>query len=81
MSIEPTIQQIIDVTGGKESRDGESVVVGYGPLGYYRLTPSTIIRDGQELPAVRIDGRLSRQDGAKSAELREKLRANGIEVR
>src|SRR5690606_21292393 len=32
MSTEPTIQQIIDVTGGKESRDGESVVVGYGPL-------------------------------------------------
>lgn len=77
----PTLQQIIDATDGKLSRDGETVVVSYGSLGYLRLSPSMIIRDGIELPAVQIDGRLSARNGGLQGELRAKIRAADLEIR
>ena len=79
--ITPSIEQIIDATGGKESRDGTSVVVGYGPLGYIRVTPDYAIVDGQERPAARVEGKLSRRNGAAHAELRAALEAAGIRPR
>jgi len=75
------IARIIDITGGKASRDGGTVVVGYCSNGYLRLRPCTVTLDGVELPAVEIMGRLARQNGARQAELRGKLRAAGIEIR
>lgn len=77
----PTLDRIADATGGTIARDGQSVVVGYGPLGYLRLTPAYVIIDGTERQAARIDGRLSRRDGSHQAELRATLRAAGIEIR
>lgn len=77
----PTIEQIIEATDGKLARDERSVIVGYGSLGYLRLFPDSVIFGGQELPAVRIEGRLARRDGALQSELRAKLRAAGLEVR
>lgn len=79
--IEPTLDTIIDITDGELARDEESVIVSYGALGYYRLTPDTVIRDGEEHPAVAIRGRLTRQDGKHSADLRDTLRAGGLEIR
>jgi hypothetical protein len=76
-----TFDQIIDATGGQMSRDGQSVVVSYGPLGYLRLTPAYVVIDGAEVPAALITGKLTRRDGALQAELRAKLRAAGIEIR
>ncbi|MDQ2069297.1 hypothetical protein [Natronospira bacteriovora] len=82
-NIEPTIEQIMEAIGDQasESRDGESVIVGYGPIGYLRIHPDSIIRDGEELPAVRIDGKLSRANGSTQSELREQLRTAGLEIR
>ena len=77
-NIIPSIEQIIDATGGKESRDGKSVVVGYGPLGYLRLTPDYAIESGEERPAARVEGKLTRRNGARHAELRAALEAAGI---
>ena len=77
-NITPSIEQIIAATGGKESRDGKSVVVGYGPLGYLRVTPDYAIESGEERPAARIEGKLSRRNGARHAELRAALEAAGI---
>ena len=74
----PTIEQIIAATGGKESRDGKSVVVGYGPIGYLRITPDYAIESGEERPAARVEGKLSRRNGARHAELRAALEAAGI---
>ena len=73
-----TIEQIIEATGGKESRDGESVVIGFGSLGYLRIYPDYVISGGQETPAGRIEGRLSRANGAKHAEVRKMLEAAGL---
>lgn len=77
----PTISDLIEVTGGKESRNGESVIVGYGPIGYLTLTPDSIILNGEELPAARIEGRLSRRNGGHQADLRAKLKDAGIYIR
>lgn len=77
----PTLQQIIDAVGGKPSRDGRSVVVGYGAYGYLRLYPSVVTLGGPEIPAVRIDGELSRGNGGAQSALRAKIRAAGIEIR
>lgn len=77
----PTLDQIADITGGTIARDGQSVIVGYGPLGYLRVSPAYVIIDGAERPAARIDGRLARRDGTIQTELRATLRAAGIEIR
>jgi len=78
----PTLQQIIDAVGGKPSRDGRSVVVGYGADGYLRLYPSSVTLGGPEIiPAVRIDGELSRGNGGAQSVLRAKIRAAGMEIR
>lgn len=81
--MEPTLDQIIEAVGNnaKLSRDEESVVVGYGPLGYLRLTPDSVIISGEEFPAARIEGRLSRQNGGAQSELRKALEAAGIRIR
>lgn len=74
----PTLDQLVEATGGKLSRDGESVVVGYGSIGYLRVLPDWVIVDGQEIPAARIDGRLRAANGAKHSDLRDRLRAADI---
>lgn len=76
-----TLTQIIDAVGGNVSRDGQSVVIGYGSIGYLRLLPSEVIIDGIEIPAVAIEGRLSARNGGHKAELRAKIRAAGMEIR
>lgn len=80
-NILPEISDIIGRIGGKESRDGKSVIVGYGGAGYARLTPDYVIRDGQELPAVTIEIGSSVGRGAKKAEMRRKVEAAGWEAR
>lgn len=80
----PTLDTLMQVSGGKLSRDGQSVVVSYGPLGYLRLTPDTVglgTPDNPERPAVHIAGRLVKANGARQAELRERFRGAGIEIR
>ena len=79
--IAPTPETLAEVTGGQVARDGETVVVGYGPIGYLRLSPTTSIVDGVEVPAARIDGRLTRGNGGHHADLRARLAAAGIESR
>ncbi len=79
--ITPTLDTIIAATGGHLSRDGKGVIVSYGTNGDLALSPSTIIREGREMPAVRIDGKLHRRNGGLQAELRARLRAAGLEIR
>ena len=62
----------------KTSRDGQSVVIGYGAGGYARLTPSSVWVDGQDAPAAIIEGGIS---GRRHKEIREALRAVGIAAR
>lgn len=81
--MKPTLDTIIAAVGGRPSKDGQNVVVSYGSNGYLRLYPSTVIMSHEqgEVAAVRIDGKLARQNGGSQAELRAKLRAAGIEIR
>jgi hypothetical protein len=73
-----TVEQIFSAVGGKVSRDGQSVVVGYGNDGYARLTPDYVIVDGQHLPAAEIKMACRTRKGGRAAELRERLAAAGI---
>jgi len=75
----PTVQQIIDALNNngvqaKESRDGESVVVGFGAAGFLRLRPDTL-GPNAERPAARIEGKAP---GAKHSAVRSALEADGI---
>lgn len=79
----PTINQIIDAMdaaglNAKESRDGESVVIGYGNAGYLRLIPSLIIISGKEIPAAEIRGKVS---GKAHSDMRKALEAAGMGTR
>ena len=78
--MKPTIAAIIQITDGKASQDGASVVVGYGSLGFFRLTPSTVILDGTEIPAVELSGKLARRNAGHREELADKIRAAGIYI-
>jgi hypothetical protein len=77
----PSLNTIIAAVGGKISRDGQNVVIGYGSNGFLRLYPSTITLGGPDLPAVRIDGKLISGNGGAQATLRAKLRTAGLEIR
>lgn len=83
MAAEPTLETIAQASGGKLARDGQSVVVSYGSNGYLRLFPSVVWADGtrNEIPAVRIDGKLTSGNGGAKEALRAKLRAAGLEIR
>lgn len=45
-----------DVPAAKVSRDGESVVIGYGCSGYIRVTFGAVLLGGAEIPAAIVDG-------------------------
>lgn len=80
MTIMPTIQQILEALAAtnidaKESRDGQSVVIGYGHAGYIRVTPDYVISGGAEVPAAEIKGAPS---GRRHAEVAAALRHAGI---
>lgn len=92
----PSIQTIIAAVGGKPSKDGKAVIKGYGDVGFLRLSPDTAIVGGEwikddqgitrcvgqtEVPAVRIEGRLSQRNGGSQSALRDQLRAAGLEIR
>lgn len=82
-NVTPTIDQIIDALdeGGiraKSSRDGETVVIGYGHCGYLRLYPGTTISSGVEYPSVSIEGKVS---GRAHRDIRNALEAAGIRGR
>lgn len=74
----PTLETLADVTGGTIARSGDHVLVGYGPLGYLTVRPTTVYSGGAEVPAGEISGKLRNANGAKHTALRETLRAAGI---
>jgi len=82
----PTLDTLIDVCDDAGlrvalSRDEEHVIISYGRNGYLRLTPDYILRNGEESPAAEIRGHVERRNGATHEQLREILRAAGIEPR
>lgn len=93
---QPTLDQIAAAVGGKPSRDGRAIILSYGADGYLRIEPATVTAGGElvrcadgvtrpvggtERPAARIVGQIARRNGATQQELRDRLRAAGIEVR
>ena len=79
--VAPTLGEIIAIVGGKEARHGGSVVVNYGRNGYARLTPSSIYLGDDEFKAVEIEMCTRGRTGGISSDLRDKLRAGGLEIR
>lgn len=77
----PTVQNLVDAFGAKESRDGNSAVVSLGSMGYVRLIPSEVTLHGEDVPAVEIEVNVRRRSGGIASEWRDKVRAAGLEVR
>lgn len=75
----PDLEHLAGVARGRVSRDEETVIVGYGPLGFLTLRPCLTWSGGVARPSAEITGKLSRNNGGRQAELRERLRAAGIE--
>lgn len=74
----PTLDRLAEITRGTVARTGDHVIVGYGPLGYLTVRPTTVYSGGAEVPAAEISGKLRNANGAKKAALRKTLRAAGI---
>lgn len=74
------LEQAMNAVGNsaKLSRDGSSVVVSYGNIGFLRLVPTSYTVGGRDVEGLQVVGRLVARNGAHHADLLAKLRAASI---
>jgi len=82
---QPTIEQLIDILvdagySAKPSRDEQSVVIGFGPRGFARVTPDYAISHGEEVAAARVEAGKGVKGGEQAA-IRGALNDAGIYAR